>query len=86
MNLRQIKHRTYKMMTNPSYEHLFPAHDEDSRDVMWHIRAVKPCRTYHAWCPDCNAALFPRLFGRFPYTRSEMHQFEQAQQAKEGVQ
>jgi len=80
MKLRQIKRRTYRAMTNPSYEYLF-GDAEENKNKMYHIRHIKPCRSYHAWCSDCNANLFPKLFGRFPYTISEFNEFEDYQQS-----
>jgi hypothetical protein len=53
-------------------------------DVMYPIRKVRPCRTYSAWCSDCNAALFPEVMGRFPHNVVEFNDFEQTQQENEG--
>lgn len=79
MKLRQIKRRAYRMMTAPSWDYLVGGADEN-KNKMYHIRHVKPCRSYHAWCSDCNANLFPKVFGRFPYTMSEFNDFEADQQ------
>ena len=52
-------------------------------DFMWPIRKVRPCKTYSAWCSDCNAALFPEARGRFPRDVVEFNEFEQMQQDRE---
>ena len=52
-------------------------------DRMWPIRKIKPCRTYSSWCTECNAALFPKVVGRYPRNIIEFNEFEQAQQDKE---
>jgi hypothetical protein len=53
-------------------------------NAMWPIRKVKPCRTYSAWCSDCNAALFRLEKQRFPRTVDEFYAFEQDMQDAEG--
>lgn len=84
MKMRQLKRLKYRQMTNPSYEYLFGNGEED-KNKMYHIRGVGKCKSYVAWCSDCNARLFPRVYGRFPYTMSEFNKFEADQQEKEGV-
>jgi|LauGreDrversion4_2_1035121.scaffolds.fasta_scaffold04936_11 hypothetical protein len=80
MKLRQIKRRTYRAMTNPSWDYLVGGPSEN-KNKMYHIRGVGKCKSYHAWCSDCNARLFPKLHGRFPYTMSEFNEFEADQQS-----
>ena len=47
---------------------------------MYHIRQIKPCKSYSAWCSDCNAVLFRQTKGRFPYTYAEFADYENEQQ------
>jgi len=74
MKLRQLKRRAYRLMTTAPWDYVA------ARNRMWHIRHIKPCGEYSAWCSDCNAHLFPKLFGRFPHNMSEFNQFEMEQQ------
>ena len=50
--------------------------------LMWPIRKIKGCRTYSAWCSDCNAGRFVRDTGRYPYTYDEFAAFEDARQGE----
>jgi hypothetical protein len=50
------------------------------RNAMHHIRHIKPCSTYNAWCTKCNEALFPQVEGRFPRSVTEFFRFEEEQQ------
>ena len=47
---------------------------------MYHTRQIKPCRSYSAWCSDCNAVLFRQAKGRYPHTWVEFSEFENEQQ------
>lgn len=84
MNLRQIKRRTVRMMDHQSWEYVTTTPSE-ADPKMFHVRKVKPCRSYDAWCGNCNVVLFRRLMGRFPYKLAEFNAFEQAQQEKENA-
>ena len=52
--------------------------------LMWPIRKIKGCRTYSAWCSDCNSALFLFEKQRFPRNVDEFYAFEQDMQDAEG--
>jgi len=43
---------------------------------MWFIRHVKPCKTYEKGCPNCDAVMFRKEHGRFPYTQREWFEYE----------
>ena len=73
MKQRQRKHRILDRMANPPWDFDNPK--------MWHTRHIKPCRTYSYGCSDCNAVLFRRLFGRFPYNFDEFVAFETKQES-----
>ena len=74
MNQRKRKKLILKKMDNPSWDY------DDTK--MWHLRKIKPCRTYSYGCPDCNAVLFRHLFKRFPYNLAEYDTFCAGQDAK----
>lgn len=79
--LRRIRVRRWDTV-HSSWEAVL-ASEYEGRDFMWPIRKVRPCKTYSAWCSDCNAALFPEVRGRFPRDVVEFNEFEQTQQDKE---
>lgn len=81
MKVKQIKRRTVRMMGHQRWEYITATPNEDN-PKMFYIRHFKPCRTYASYCTNCNAALFPRLHGRFPYSMAEFNAFEQQQQDK----
>lgn len=74
MKVRAIRRRAIARMGHAPFSH--------DREVMYHVRDVKPCKEYTPWCSDCNVTLFRRLFNRFPYSISEFYDFEDKQQAK----
>jgi len=74
MKVRTLRKRAQNMMDNVSWL----ACNEDIK--AYRMRKVKPCKSYHAWCSDCNAVLFRQEMGRFPYTVSEFNDYEQAKQ------
>jgi hypothetical protein len=43
---------------------------------MWPIRHTKPCKSYSAWCSDCNAVRFISDHNRFPHNVDEFYAFE----------
>ncbi|NVN99244.1 MAG: hypothetical protein HXX17_07970 [Geobacteraceae bacterium] len=53
-------------------------------NYMWPLRKVRGCKTYSAWCSDCNAALFYKEKQRFPANCMEFYGFEQDMQDQEG--
>ena len=73
MKQRQRKHRILERMAHPQWDFENPK--------MWHTSKIKPCRVYSYGCSDCNAVLFRRLFGRFPYSFDEFAAFERKQEA-----
>lgn len=72
MNIRKQKRLIIKRMGAwaQSYDY----------EGMYHTRQIKPCRSYSAWCSDCNAVLFRQTKGRFPHAYREFGEFETAQQ------
>lgn len=73
MKQRKRKHLILERMAHPPWDFENPK--------MWHTRKIKPCRVYSYGCSDCNAVLFRRLFGRFPYNITEFDEFNAKQEA-----
>jgi hypothetical protein len=72
MSARKYKRWVMKRMTNEWWTTWLTR--------MYHIRYVKPCKTYSCWCADCNAVLFKQEMGRFPYSLTEFDNYENEQQ------
>ena len=68
MKVRKNKHKILERMANPSWF--------SDTNTMWFIRHVKPCKTYEKGCPDCDAVMFRKEYGRFPYTQAEWFAYE----------
>jgi len=68
MKVRKNKHKILDRMANPPWL-------SDS-NTMWFIRHIKPCKTYEKGCPDCDAVMFRKEHGRFPYTQREWFEYE----------
>lgn len=73
MKQRHRKRRVLERMANPPWDFDNPK--------MWLTHKIKPCRVYSYGCSDCNAVLFRRLFGRFPYNITEFDAFNAKQEA-----
>lgn len=92
MKQRKLKRRTVAMMDTYTWGFLHGVDIRDpnadakmaANDKLYYSRKMKPCRTYSAWCPDCNTVEFKRTFGRFPHSVLEFNQFEDFQQATQG--
>ena len=67
MKVRKNKHKILDRMANPPWL---------GSDTMWFIRHVKPCKTYEKGCPNCDAVMFRKEHGRFPYTQREWFEYE----------
>jgi hypothetical protein len=63
MKVRKNKHKILDRMAHPSLR--------VDTNTMWFIRDARPCPSYDKDCPECNAVLFPKEHGRFPYTQQE---------------
>jgi len=74
MKVRTLRKRAQRMMDTVSW--WAAMHDTK----MYYIRKVKPCKSYHPWCDDCNSVLFRQEMGRFPYTVAEFNEYGQAKQ------
>jgi len=72
MKQRQHKRLIIKRMGTRSFSFDY--------EGMYHIRQIKPCKSYSAWCSDCNAVLFRKTEGRFPRTWAEFADYENKQQ------
>jgi hypothetical protein len=70
MKVRTLRKRTQRMMDTVSWW----ACNNDTK--MYFIRKVKPCKSYHPYCSDCNAVLFRKEMGRFPHTIAEFNAYE----------
>jgi hypothetical protein len=68
MKVRKNKHKILDRMANPPFM--------GDSNTMWFIRHVKPCKTYEKGCPDCDAIMFRKEHGRFPYTQREWFEYE----------
>lgn len=74
MKVRTLRKRAQNMMDNVSW---WAAMNDIKA---YRMRKIKPCKSYHAWCSDCNAVLFRQEMGRFPHTISEFNEYEQDKQ------
>ena len=63
MKVRKNKHKILARMANPPFM--------GDSNTMWFIRDVKPCKGYEKGCPDCDAVMFRKIRGRFPYSQNE---------------
>jgi hypothetical protein len=79
MKVRNLRKRSQRMMDTVSW--WAAMHDTK----MYYIRKVKPCKSYHPYCDDCNAVLFRKEMGRFPHTVAEFNAYgdNKASQHKE---
>lgn len=66
MKVRKNKHKILDRMANPPWL---------GSDTMWFMRHIKPCKTYEKGCPDCDAVMFRKVHGRFPYSQAEWHTY-----------
>ena len=84
MKVRAIKARTVGMMDTCTHGFM---HGVNRRDPKWMDRSeaneklhftrhLKPCKSYSAWCSDCNAVRFRTEKGRFPYNYDDFFAFE----------
>lgn len=73
MKVRKNKHKILARMDHASWHEV--------TDKMWFIRKSEKCKSYSAWCPDCNAKLFYKQLQRFPHSYEEWYEFEQQQVA-----
>jgi hypothetical protein len=67
MKVRKNKHKILARMANPPFM--------GDSNTMWFIRDVKPCKSYEKGCPECDAVMFRKTYGRFPYTQAEWFEY-----------
>jgi len=68
MKVRKNKHKILDRMANPPWL--------GDSNTMWFMRHIKPCKSYEKGCPDCDAVMFRKEHGRFPYTQKEWFEYE----------
>jgi hypothetical protein len=77
-NLRRIQSRRWDSV-HKSWEAVL------DHEYMWPMRYIRPCKSYSAWCSDCNMVRFALTYNRFARDVYEFYDYEQRMQDAEGV-
>lgn len=83
MKLRQLRRTQVRRWdkVHSSWGKVFE-NDHAYNTQMYPTRHIKPCKSYSAWCTDCNTVLFRKVLDRFPHSLRELDEFEANQQSR----